>query len=113
MSKYFEHRGESEPVALQSIKTPAQILNQLEVSRPRYEDALTKLGVGRHDALVKFREENHDDIEYLENMERNLVVFANMLVKDIGTVNPENKKILDEITARLSELRKTLAEIAK
>lgn len=84
----------------QVFTNPTQILEQMETSQARYEQALEKLRAG-----------NKDDLDYLEEMQQNLVAFKNKLDIEFGTHTPATADIARQVTGRLFELSEELEKI--
>ena len=82
---------------LESVTSPDDILGQLDVSQEQYTDALSKL-----------REGNLDDLDYLQEMKKNLSSFRNAFDIKFGFLQGVNKEIYDRTSARLTELNSAL-----
>jgi hypothetical protein len=98
MLNFENHPASQEVPHFEGFEGPAdEILGQLVASEDHYNEALEKL-----------REGNLDDLEYLQEMRKNLVSFSNKFTKELERVSEKNRGIHGQVLARLNELNSVL-----
>ncbi|OHA83813.1 MAG: hypothetical protein A2937_01945 [Candidatus Yonathbacteria bacterium RIFCSPLOWO2_01_FULL_47_33b] len=103
---HFEQSPEKEPLPLEGrtevISSPQDIEGQLDASQSHYEEALEKLRAG-----------DRGDIEYLEEMQINLIAWKNVFDIRFGTLSNENAVVHNAVLVRLDEVSQALEDARK
>lgn len=84
------------------VTSPEEIRGQLYISKPRFEEEITKLESG-----------DKSGIEYLFLTKQNLINHINAIEQKFGSVSKENKEIKDEALERLQRLDSILKKVTQ
>ncbi len=87
---------------MEVVASPEDISAQLESSQERYEGAILNLRNG-----------NKDYLEYLREMQSNLISWKNAFDIRFGTLNEENAFIHNDVLVRLADVSQALEDIEK
>ena len=103
-SQYSEGLGSASPEGHKMRPEVQEIASQLDISEETFENELHALEGADKDEASHAR-------KYLEEMQMNLIKWANLLDKEVGWVKPEETEVRGRIAMRLGKLFDTLEGI--
>ena len=100
----FEHPQNSLTTKqrMEIVTSPEEVLEQLQISEGVYQEAIGKLRTG-----------NKEDLDYLVEMQANLVAFKKKFVTKFESLTPDTEETSRLVNYRLRELSEELEKLNK